>query len=211
VLSASAGFHRFMWDMHYAPVPGVKAEYPISAVEKNTAPNPTSPWIVPGKYAVVLTVEGKKYTQPLTVEMDPRVNTSMADLQKQFDLSTQMYEDLMALQPLVEKAAAARTQLKEMRAKATGADAAKLDAVSKDLAALEGGGGRRRRRGPQPENLSGVQAQIMQLFGALQEVDEAPTTQVAAAVPVVHQSAKTVMQQWIEFQSKELAPLKINP
>ena len=152
----------------------------------------------------------KKYTQPLTVEMDPRVKTSMADLQKQFDLSNEVYEDLMALQPMVEKAAAARTQLKERRAKASGADAAKLDAVSKDLTALEGGGGGRRRRGPQPENLSGVQAQVMQLFGALQEVDEAPTTQVAAAVPKVHQSAKTVMQQWSEFQSKELAPLNIN-
>ncbi len=211
VLSAAAGFHRFMWDMHYPPVPGVKSEYPISAVEENTAPTPTSPWIMPGKYTVVLIVDGKKYTQSLTVEMDPRIKTSMADLQKQFDLSNEMYEDLMALQPMVEKAAAARTHLKEMRAKATGADAAKLDAASKDLTALEGGGGGRRRRGPQPENLSGVQAQIMQLLGALQEVDEAPTTQVAAAVPKVHHSAKTVMQQWSEFQSKELAPLKINP
>jgi photosystem II stability/assembly factor-like uncharacterized protein len=209
-LSGATGFHRFLWDMHYAPVPSLKSEYPISAVEENTAPTPTSPWIMPGKYTVVLTVDGKKYTQPLTVEMDPRVKTSMADLQKQFDLSNQMYGDLMKLQPIVEKAAAARMQLKDMRAKATGTEVARLDAVSKDLAALEGGGGRR-RRGPQPENLNGVLAQALQLFGALQEVDEAPTTQVATAVLKVHQSAKVVMQQWSEFQSKELAPVKINP
>ena len=209
-LSSALGFHRFLWDMHYAPVPGLKSEYPISAVEENTAPTPTSPWIMPGRYTVVLTVDGKKYTQPLTVEMDPRVKTSMADLQKQLDLSDEIYADMMKLQPIVEKAAAARAQLKEFRAKASGADAAKFDAVSKDLAALEGGGGRR-RRGPQPENLNGVLAQAMQLFGSLQEVDEGPTTQVAAAVPRVHQSAKTVMQQWSEFQSRELTPLKINP
>ncbi len=210
-LSSAAGFHRFFWDMHYAPVPGLKSEYPISAVEEDTAPNPTSPWIMPGKYTVVLTVDGTKYTQPLSVEMDPRVKTAMADLQKQFDLSDEIYADMMKLQPIVERAADARTQLKEMGAKATGADAAKLDAVRKDLTALAGGGGGRRRRGPQPENLSGVLAQAMQLFGALQEVDEAPTTQVAAAVPKVHQSAMTVVKQWTEFQSKELTPLKINP
>ena len=50
-------------------------------------PLPTSPWIMPGKYTVVLTVDGKKYTQSLRVQMDPRVKASMADLQKQFDLS----------------------------------------------------------------------------------------------------------------------------
>jgi hypothetical protein len=165
---------------------------------------------MPGKYTVVLTVDGKKYTQPLTVEMDPRVKASMVDLQKQFDLSNQMYEDLMAVQPIVEKAEAARTQLKTMREKATAAEAAKLDAVIQELTALEGGG-RRRRRGPQPENLTGVQGQIMQLLGALQEVDDAPTMQVAAAVPKVRQATQAVMKQWSEFQSKDLAPLKIKP
>jgi hypothetical protein len=121
-----------------------------------------------------------------------------------------MYEDYKALQPIVEKAAAAHTQLKAMRDKAAGADATKLDAAIKELAAVEGGGGRR-RRGLQAENLTGVEAQIAQLFGTLQEVDAAPTTQVVAAVPKVHRSVQEVMQQWGEFQSKELAPLKINP
>ena len=67
-LSSAAGFHRFVWDMHYTPVPGIKPEYAISAVYKNTAPNPTSPWVMPGKYTVVLTVNGQKYSQPLVVE-----------------------------------------------------------------------------------------------------------------------------------------------
>ncbi len=56
-LSSAAGLHRFVWDMHYAPVPGIKPEYPIAAVPENTAPAPTSPWVMPGKYSVVLTVE----------------------------------------------------------------------------------------------------------------------------------------------------------
>jgi photosystem II stability/assembly factor-like uncharacterized protein len=207
-LSGAAGFHRFLWDMHYPPVSGVTPEYPIAAVEHNTAPVPTSPWIMPGKYTVVLTAEGKKYTQSLTVQMDPRVKTSMADLQKQFDLSNQLYADLMTLQPVLEKASDAREKLKEKQKTANGAELEKLQAASKELAAIEGGG-RRRRRGAQPENLSGVHDQLLQVFGMLQEVDEAPTAQATAAVPKVDQSTKSVIQAWEEFQKGDLAALGV--
>ncbi|MFI5106563.1 MAG: WD40/YVTN/BNR-like repeat-containing protein, partial [Terriglobales bacterium] len=65
VMSAAAGMHRWLWDMHYAPLPGVEPEYPIAAVAHNTVPQPTGPWAMPGKYTVVLTANGKSYSQPL--------------------------------------------------------------------------------------------------------------------------------------------------
>ncbi len=210
-LSTVAGFHRFVWDMHYAPVPGIKPDYPIAAVDENTAPVPTSPWIMPGKYTVVLTVDGQRYTQLLTVQMDPRVKTPMADLQKQFDLSMQVYGDLLALQPVVDQAAAARVQLKVARAKATTADAAKIDDVIKQLTAIEGGGGGRRRRGPQTESLAGVSNSLQMVFGMLQEVDMAPTSQAAQAVPKLHDSATKIVETWKEFEGAQLAPLKLQP
>ena len=37
-LSNQAGFHRFLWDMHLPPVPGIQPEYPIAAIYHNTAP-----------------------------------------------------------------------------------------------------------------------------------------------------------------------------
>jgi hypothetical protein len=209
-LSSAAGFHRFVWDMHYAPVPGIKPEYPIAAVPNNTAPQPTSPWTMPGKYTVVLTVDGQRYSQSLTVEMDPRVKTSMADLQKQFDLSSQLYADVLALQPVVDKAAAARAQLKAMREKASGEEAAKLEQVSKKLDAVAGGEGRR-RRGPHTDSLTGVRDSLLQVLGMLQEVDLAPTTQAAQTLPKLHQSTAALIQQWNEFEAAELAPLKIQP
>ena len=202
-LSNAAGFHRFVWDMHYAPVPGIKPELPISAVYENTAPQPTSPWIMPGKYTAVLTVDGQKYSQALTVEMDPRVKTSLADLQKQFEMSNQVYEDLLALQPVIERADAARARLKTMREKATGAEAAKLDALSKTLEAVAGGE-RRRRRGPHTDSLTGTRDSLLQLFTMLQEVDVAPTTQAAEQVPKLHASTAAVIEQWKEFEEKEL-------
>ena len=113
-------------------------------------PAPTSPWVMPGKYSVVLTVDGQRYTQPLTIEMDPRVKTSTADLQKQFELSKQIYDDLLALQPVVNKAAAALTKLKSMREKASGPEAAKIDAAIKELESLQGGEGAAADAGRKP-------------------------------------------------------------
>ena len=40
-LTNEPGLHRFLWDLHYAPVPGVTPQYPIAAVYRNTAPEAT--------------------------------------------------------------------------------------------------------------------------------------------------------------------------
>ncbi|HEV7396590.1 MAG TPA: hypothetical protein VGN86_08785, partial [Pyrinomonadaceae bacterium] len=70
-LRATPGTHRFVWDLHMQPIPGLRPNYPIAAVYRNTAPEPTGPWVMPGTYSVVLTANGKTYKQPLTVAMDP--------------------------------------------------------------------------------------------------------------------------------------------
>jgi len=202
-LSTAAGLHRFIFDLHWKPVPGIKPEYPISAVPGNTAPQATSPWIMPGYYSMILTVDGRHYGVPFRIEMDPRVKTSLEDLQKQFDASWTVYQDLLALQPVVQQADAARAQLKTMRAKATGDQAAKLDELSKKLDEVAGGE-RRRRRGPHTESLTGTRDSLLQLLTMLQEVDAAPTTQAAAAVPKLHETTTTVIGNWKEFETEEL-------
>src|SRR5207244_658017 len=77
---ATAGMHRWLWDLHYPPLPGVEAEYPIAAVPHDTPPQPTGPWALPGRYTVVLTANGKSYSEPLTIDMDPRVKAPLAGL-----------------------------------------------------------------------------------------------------------------------------------
>jgi photosystem II stability/assembly factor-like uncharacterized protein len=209
-LSAAPGLHRFVWDTHYPPVPGMKPDYSIAAVPWNTPPAPTSPWVMPGKYSVVLTVDGQRYTQPLTIEMDPRVKASNADLQKQFELSKQIYDDLLMLQPAMEQAASAMAKLKSMREKASGAEGATIDAALQELDLLQGGEGRR-RPGPQTNTLSGLRTSLMETLSVLQDVDAAPTTQTAQAVPKLNESTNSLVQRWKEFAGKELARLNVQP
>ena len=94
VLSADAGSHRFTWNMHYSPL-NIPASYPIAAIYKNTAPNETSPWVMSGMYTVRLIVNGKAYSQLFTIKMDPRVKTSIKNLQLQHDLSLMCYNNAL--------------------------------------------------------------------------------------------------------------------
>jgi len=91
VLGTSAGMHRFVWDLHFAPPKGVEFEYPISAAPLNTVKEPHGPWVLPGRYTVRLIVAGKTLTQLLVVKMDPRSAATASDLAQQFQMSMQVY------------------------------------------------------------------------------------------------------------------------
>ncbi|MDZ7876975.1 MAG: glycoside hydrolase [Saprospiraceae bacterium] len=92
ILSNQAGAHRFIWDLHYTPL-DVPPYYPIGATYQNTAPEPTSPWVMTGDYTLKLIVDGQIYGQPLSVKLDPRVKTNWADLKLQHDISLNCYKN----------------------------------------------------------------------------------------------------------------------
>jgi hypothetical protein len=78
--------------MHYPPPEGARPEFPIAAIDHDTPRLPLGPWVMPGKYTVRLTVNGRSHTQPMVIKMDPRVKISDAGLRQQFTLSMQAYE-----------------------------------------------------------------------------------------------------------------------
>ena len=73
-LSAEAGMHRFVWDLHAAPAGGGGrrgGEHSIAAIYQDT-PGAQGEWMPPGTYTVRLTTGGASYTQSLVVKPDPR-------------------------------------------------------------------------------------------------------------------------------------------
>jgi photosystem II stability/assembly factor-like uncharacterized protein len=216
-LSADHGMHRFMWDLHYAPVPGVAPQYPIAAVYRNTAPASTSPWAMPGNYTVVLTVKGRKYEQLLRLTMDPRVKTSTADLAQQFDSSMKMYDVWLALNAVSEEARRVRGQITELRPKITDATLkSHLDALADKIqntagasggGGFGGGGGGGAGGGGARTTAASVSTRARTLFGLIEEADVAPTTQITAALPDVIKDANTVQQSWQAIKSTDIPAL----
>ena len=68
-LSAAAGMHRWVWDLRPATSGDRAPRGGGGGGEFGRAATPLS---LPGRYTVKLTVNGKSYTQPLVVRMDPR-------------------------------------------------------------------------------------------------------------------------------------------
>jgi photosystem II stability/assembly factor-like uncharacterized protein len=206
VLSAEAGMHRFLWDMHYPDVPGTEKEYPIAAVPHNTAPQPSGPWTMPGDYTVVLTVDGKAYSQPLTIKMDPRVKTPVTGLQQQFAMSYQLYNRMLTLAPAVEQATALRKELQDrVKLAPQGSESATaLTQLNDSLTTLLGSATRRAGPPTQTATLSLLRAKYAALFGMLQEVDAAPTTQARAGLTEIERQLPPLLQKWQELKDKEL-------
>jgi photosystem II stability/assembly factor-like uncharacterized protein len=203
-LSTKAGIHRFLWEMHYTPVPNVQPDFPISATYRNTAPTPTSPWVSPGDYAIVLTVDGRSFTQPLTVQMDPRVKTSAADLQEQFDLSWQLYQLRLTLGPVGKKFDDINEQLTKLKARA----AERPDVTEKLEAfvqALTQFGPPHPRPGAPPSVF--VLESTERLFNEIQGADAAPTAAVKAAVADVREKVGPLMQAWRKLLDSDLPAL----
>lgn len=93
-LPGNAGLNRFAWDLHSDSAPKI----PHSAMWGGGTDGPV---VLPGTYQVKLTVEGKTYTQPLEVKLDPRFKATPEDLQKQFDLATKIFDRFAQVQRAV--------------------------------------------------------------------------------------------------------------
>ncbi len=202
VLPATPGLHRFFWDLHGAPLPETEPQYPMTAIPHETAPAPTGPWVLPGRYTVSLTTGGRTFTQPLVVKMDPRVPASSAELAQQFQLSQALYEMRRQLMPIGKKYDALVTELEKARAATTDQAALeKLDALHAKLAEFANPTAARSGQPLEFELLN----KTVKLFGDLQQVDAAPTPEQGAAAAGLQKDAPGILARW-ENLAPELAP-----
>jgi len=206
-LSSAKGMHRFLWDMHYPAVPGEKPSYPIAAVYRNTAPAFTSPWVMPGKYTVVLTVNGKTYTEALTVQMDPRVKTPLRELTEQFKLSKQLYDTWVAFNLITNQSNPLSKQLADLRSTAkTDEVKGQIDAFVQKVNELVGAEIARPDLANKITTLSAL-ARLKTLFGVLQDVDAAPTPQTIAAVAQLQTDAQSLRTRWQALTTQDIVTL----
>ncbi len=107
VLSTRRGMHRFTWELRFDPIgEEPRAASGTGAVPHHTYPTVEAPWAPPGEYTVRLTVNGRTYTQPLSLRLDPRVRTPAADLARLATLSREMYDGAVAAHAAYEEARA---------------------------------------------------------------------------------------------------------
>jgi photosystem II stability/assembly factor-like uncharacterized protein len=207
LMSAAAGAHRFVWDLHYPPPEGGRRSYPMTAIYRDTPSVPLGPWVLPGRYVVRLTVAGKTFEQPLTVKIDPRVTAPAEVLARQFEMSMQCYQGVRQVRETLSRIRKLRAQIEELKARAKEAELTEaLAALDRKAAALEGTERRRGERaaGMREPTLAGVAAESQRLLDVLQGADAEPTTQAVTACADTQKTLRELTGRWGELIGQDM-------
>jgi hypothetical protein len=211
VLFTSEGHHRFLWDLRYPAVPGMSTGPSAEeAIPHDTPAVASSPYVLPGTYTVRLIAGGKTLTEPFRVVMDPRVKTSVPDLESQFAISKAMYDDALRATTALHEISVLRDQLKFKPAPPVADAADSLEAKLTKIAGRAesgrgGGGGRGSPAGP--PNLTSLRLQLARFEHTVQNADEAPTTAQIESYDGMHKPLNDLIDQWTALKASDVKAL----
>ena len=190
ILSAQAGAHRFIWDLHYQPL-NVPPSYAISAIANNTPPVSTSPWVMPGKFIARLTINGKSMDQPIQIKMDPRVKTSNADLQKQFEIANESYLNRGKILTALDEIQMLKSKIVSIN------NYTNLKKELDNFTEMQ-----KTSANNNKSTFSILNNTYANIFNTVEESDFPPTTQVTQALQEANSSFKNLWTEWVQLKNK---------
>ncbi len=203
-LSAGAGMHRWIWDLHYPAPDSPRHEYPISAIPGDTPRYPLGATALPGSYTARLTVNGKSYAAPFTIKMDPRVQVSAAALGKKFLLETRLAALLSQTSKAVIEAGAMREAVEKLSKQATGATVDSVKAFQAKLASVLGSPSGFGAPPSDEITLGRTNGQAAVLYGQIWQVDAEPTVAQSEAAAATERDGSDVMSRWNKIKAEDL-------
>jgi photosystem II stability/assembly factor-like uncharacterized protein len=203
-LSAEAGLHRLVWDLRYA----------FSGPRRRSRRGGGGPMAVPGQYTVKLTAAGKTLSVPLLLKMDPRVKTSAQDLQRQFQLASNLAAEVAEFSAAVAGADDLKRQIAALGKQAEGHAelVSALSDLDRKIGALAGlatvGGGFGSfgfaRPGEEPTTLRQVSSAMGTLLGIVESADVAPSADATAASEKWEAAGKAALARWEAVRTGDL-------
>jgi hypothetical protein len=214
-LPKAAGVNRFVWNLRYPPphsLPygyyGKLLEYTEYTLADHAIPGltprlqPRGPLVLPGAYTTELRVGGQTLRQSLTLELDPRVHASPADLLDQLDLAKRISRGMKASSDGfyqvagLRKAVTERTDaLKQSETKET------KDAVAdfeKKIDAIDKGTKRAPGFGP-------VNRDLARLIFSVESADMRPADTVQSAAQQSCDALDKDLANWRQLNERDLA------
>ena len=195
-LDKAAGMHRFVWNLAWG------AELPESGEEEEYAA-PRGPRAAPGRYEVRLTIDGKTFTQPLEITMDPRSTATPQDLDQQVKLGRKIFTEALDARKALSAIRNVQKQLSDLQPKLQqSADLkASADVASNELKTIISGSS---------SGDMGLDKANAGLSAALRVVESSDGPVPAQALEVYRESsaaAKLALMKWNDFKSKRLPEL----
>ncbi len=193
-LSTAPGHHRFVWPLRYA---------------KLASPGDDGVWAPPGRYTVVLDVDGARLSQPLTVAPDPRVTLPAAGYAAQFALARRIEAEKQRLEAASHEVEALAKELAGRRKAPNFKSIPAFDALEARLRELDGSPPPDQWWVP-PRSLTSLKAVSGALDGAASAVDgadNAPSPDAVSGFEQARKSLAVALAAWETLRTKDLAAL----
>jgi photosystem II stability/assembly factor-like uncharacterized protein len=216
-LSKKAGLNRFTWDLRYPPMKTMRYSYygnTLDYIEYTLSDHAIpgrfprelqpGPFVVPGEYSLVLSVNGKTYRQPLTVTLDPRVQASQSDLVKQLDVETSISDQMATSYDGYDQVRALRDAIADRQKSLS--DPTKKDAADAlkalDDQAAEIGDGK-----PEDLGIGPLNRELARLAFMIESGDARPAALLEASVEQYCQDLTKRLTQWRELNQQKISPV----
>lgn len=200
LLEKTAGMHRYVWNLALGNSGGEGEA--LDDEEDYFAPR--GPRMVPGTYELRLTVDGKSWTQPLQVAMDPRSAATPEELEKQFELGKTIFGEAMKGRQRLAEMQSVQKQLGDLKPDAAHADlAASVKQVQAEITRILSGD-------TQTGGAMGLMEASTGLSAALRVVessDRALPSQAIAVYEQADQAMKTRTAEWMQLKTGGLTQL----
>ncbi|MHB8302631.1 MAG: WD40/YVTN/BNR-like repeat-containing protein [Acidobacteriaceae bacterium] len=204
-LLLAPGMHRFVWDLAWGSSGKTSVDPDSGGDEEEGAVH--GPRVVPGTYQVQLTVDGKKFIQPLRIVMDPRSSATSAVLQQQQEIALRIFAGSMRSRQAMAEIQSVQKGLQGMQSELAkrpdlAANVHRLDdSIRLILAGVQ--------TKEAPEDIGLTKANTG-LASALAVVESGDRTIPAQAMELYRQSSAAMLkrvQQWQQLKAAEVPQL----
>lgn len=214
-LPTEVGMNRINWNIRHDGTPAFFHDVSsvMGAVAGDTPASPEGPLALPGVYTVKLFVDGKSYTQTVTVKNDPRSPAKAAELEAQHNLQMNLYDGASEARQGYNQVVAMRSIVADiLKANPTGAVATAATDFDAKLAAaggtvptgrrgFGGGGG----GGGAAPSFVAVNGAFVRQLETLDFGDMAPSDPMMIANVMAYNQLKAALANWKTLNDKDLS------
>jgi hypothetical protein len=193
--------HRFIWNLTWAGsgVPGS---------DDDDDRVPLGPRVTAGMYEVHLTVDGKAYTAPLKVVMDPRTGATPAALTVQMQTAREIFMDSLRSRKALAEIDSVQEQMASVRKSIPAGNTSLSSEVATFEASLNGLLGRDDQGlDPKTWTLSTANSGLGSALAVVEIGERVPPSQAMEVYRIAKEAAATNEARWTSLKTHELATL----
>ena len=204
-LETSAGAHRFVWDLAAG---GSGTGMDDDAEDAEAAP--PGPRVPPGAYTLRLIVDGVQMDRPLQVTMDPRVDATPQDLDRQFSLADSIYTQTLSSRKAMAELESVDSQLTKLDSSTQNNPPDLTRAIQSaltELRQIKGGDNEDAQEKADKIGLAKANAGLVTVLQVVESGHRAAPAQALEILAEMSAAARKEIQSWQQFKTTELTKL----